>query len=124
MSFIVDKVVLEPGKVLFKEKDAGDCAYILESGSIELTRSINGAEVVIATVPKGEILGEMALIDDQPRSATARAMSQCTLLIVQREAFDLRLANADPIVRKLLHRFVTIIRNVTDENVRLTLGIR
>lgn len=113
------------GEVLFREGDAGDNAYIIESGLIEISRRAGaGAEMIIGTASVGEMVGEMALIDSQPRSATAKALKPTVLTVVPKEDFDTALASADPAVRHLLARFVSIIRTMTDRNVRLTLGLR
>ena len=62
-----------PGEILFKEGDAGDALYLVRKGSITISREINGRDVVLAYVPAGQYVGEMALVSDLPRSATARA---------------------------------------------------
>ncbi|GAA0597004.1 cyclic nucleotide-binding domain-containing protein [Caenispirillum bisanense] len=112
------------GGILFREGDAADCAYIVESGLLEISRTLNGAQVVLGAVRPPEMVGEMALIDNGPRSATARALRDTTLMVVPRQHFETLLQDANPVVRRLLERFVTIIRNVNDVNLRLTLGIR
>lgn len=115
---------LAVGEVLFSQGEPGDVAYVVESGLLELSRRIGPAEVVIATCGPGDMLGEMALIDDEPRSATVRALQPTTLTVIPRAEFERGLATADPSVRRLLERFAAIIRAVTDRNVRLTLGLR
>ncbi|EKV28726.1 cAMP-binding protein [Caenispirillum salinarum AK4] len=112
------------GDLLFKEGDAADCAYIVEEGLLEISRAWNGADVIIGTAGPNEMVGEMALIDKAPRSATARAIRDTTLLVVPFEQFEWMLEDTNPVVRRLLERFVAIIRNVNDTNLRLTLGIR
>lgn len=116
---------LAVGEVLFREGEAGDNAYIIESGLVEISRRAGAsAEMIIGTAGVGEMVGEMALIDSQPRSATAKALKPTVLAVVPKEHFDAALASADPAVRHLLARFVSIIRTMTDRNVRLTLGLR
>ncbi len=63
------------GTDIFKEGDSGDKMYVVKEGEVEL--SVNGK--IIASVVKGGIFGEMALIDNKPRSATARAKTDCEL---------------------------------------------
>lgn len=118
------KRVLEVGEVLFREGEAGDNAYLIDSGLLEICRRVGNAEVVIGTAGVGEMVGEMALIDSQPRSATVRALKTSELTTIPKEAFLDTLNRADPALRYLLERFVTIIRTTTDRNVRLTLGLR
>ena len=62
---------LKPGEVLFREGEAGDDAYIVEKGEIEISIDLPTDKKVIAELGKGEIIGEMSLIADAPRSATA-----------------------------------------------------
>jgi CRP-like cAMP-binding protein len=115
---------LTAGETLFSEGAEGDCAYYIRSGAIEVTRRVGSAEVVIALEQEGGIVGEMALIDNQPRSATARAVEPTTLIVVPKSEFETYLEGSDPVIRRLLERFVTIIRSITAEKVRLILGIR
>lgn len=115
---------LSVGEVLFHQGEPGDVAYVVDSGLLELSRRIGTAEVVIATCGPGDMLGEMALIDDEPRSATVRALQPTVLTVIPRADFERDLATATPAVRRLLERFAAIIRAVTDRNVRLTLGLR
>ncbi len=117
-------MTLAPGEVLFSEGDAGDRAYVVRSGRLEISRRFGSADVVIAIDGPGTIVGEMALIDDEPRSATVRALDPTELTVVPKEAFQFHLARTDPVIRMLLERFVTIIRSISAENVRLILGIR
>ncbi|KAA5605222.1 cyclic nucleotide-binding domain-containing protein [Roseospira marina] len=118
------EIALEAGAILFSEGDVGDRAYVVRTGRMEVSRRVGSAHVVLAVEGPGTILGEMALIDDQPRSATIRALEPSSLTVVPREAFDFHLARTDPVIRMLLERFTTIIRSISAENVRLILGIR
>lgn len=56
-----------PGTVLFREGEAGEKAYYIEEGRVSIVRG----EETIAVLGTGDIVGEMALIDDRPRTATA-----------------------------------------------------
>jgi len=117
-------IELDAGQTLFQEGDAGDRAYVVRSGKLEISRRVHGAEVAIAVIEAGTLLGEMALIDDQPRSATVRALEPSVLTVVPKAAFEFHLARTDPVIRLILERFTSIIRDLNTENVRLTLGIR
>jgi CRP-like cAMP-binding protein len=115
---------LSAGQILFAEGDVGDRAYVVRSGRIEILRRIKDADIVLAVEGPGTIIGEMALIDDQPRSATVRAIEPTRLTVVSKEAFQFHLSRTDPVIRILLERFTGIIRSISAENARLTLGIR
>jgi CRP/FNR family cyclic AMP-dependent transcriptional regulator len=76
------------GTVLFREGDAGKHMYVIQSGRVQLTRRVRGKEAHLATLPAGEFFGEMALINKQPRSATATALEDAHLLVLDARTFE------------------------------------
>jgi len=77
-----------PGTVLFKEGTPGDAFYIILRGAVRITKVLPGTgEEVLAVLPAGSTCGEMALIDEYPRSATAVADRRATLLVIGKGAF-------------------------------------
>jgi CRP/FNR family transcriptional regulator, cyclic AMP receptor protein len=106
---ILERKVFYAGAKIFGEGDAGDRAYLIQDGAVEISK--NG--MAIATVGKGELFGEMALVDDQPRMATAKALSDVACVIIGRDTFKEKLAKSDPFIRGLLNIFVRNIRNLT-----------
>ena len=84
------------GMEIFKEGDAGDALYVVASGRVQISAVIGqGERQVLSRVPPGEVFGEMAIIDNQPRSATALAEEQTTLHVVPRDAM-LHLLTSSP----------------------------
>ncbi len=73
-----------PGSVLISQGEKGLGLFILTKGTVRITRrnSPDGEEQVLGTVEAGNILGEMALLDDLPRSATVTAIDEVTALLV------------------------------------------
>ena len=112
---ILDRIVVRSGDNIFSEGDVGNKAYIVQEGLIEIIRNTADGEVILGSVEKGGIFGEMALIDDQPRMATARAATSVTVISIGRDTFNRKLANCDPFVRGLLGIFVRNIRSMVDE---------
>ena len=100
---------LQAGDVVFREGDAPGAAYLIESGKIEVSVTQNQQRLVLSYLSTGDLLGEMAVIDDAPRSAEARAVEASVLTIIERDQIHERLNEADPIVRalmgSLLHRY-------------------
>ena len=96
------RIELNPGEVLFREGDAPSTAFLIESGSLRITAQRNGAPVVLSDLGAGALVGEMAVLDDSPRSATATALAACVLTPIDRTQFAERLQTADPVVRALL----------------------
>ena len=73
-----------PGAVLISQGEKGLGLFILTKGTVRITRvsSPDGVEQVLGTVEAGDVLGEMALLDDLPRSATVTAVDEVSVLVV------------------------------------------
>ncbi|MBF0094752.1 MAG: cyclic nucleotide-binding domain-containing protein [Alphaproteobacteria bacterium] len=111
---VVERKVFYAGNVVFREGEEGDRAYLLQEGAIEIVSEAAGGKVLGVITP-GSLFGEMALIDDKPRMATARAKEQSTVVIIGRQAFQEKLQKADPFIRGLLKIFVRNIRQMADK---------
>ena len=94
------------GETLMREGERGDCAFIIESGSVEILVQRAGQLLQIGTRGPGSMLGEMAMIDDKPRTATVRALADCAAIEITREDFAHRVDSADPVLRMVM-RVVT-----------------
>ncbi len=80
---------VKAGETVFKEGDQGNYVCFVVDGALEVIKGAGtGSQVVIATLGKNRSIGEMAVIDDFPRSATVRAKNPSTLLILTREGFE------------------------------------
>ena len=104
------------GDFLFHEGEPGDEAYLLISGRLEINRKTGNTHKVVATVGRGNIVGEMALIDDQPRMASAKAVEDTMVTVIPVDSFKARLDrlnDIDPVMRRLLDIFVNRIRQQT-----------
>ncbi len=112
---LLERVVIPTGEKVFADGDVGECAYVVQDGMIEIVKGHPGEEVVLGTIEKGGIFGEMALIDDQPRMAAARAVTPATLIVITRMTFQKKMARCDPFVKGLLGIFVKNIRRMVDE---------
>ena len=99
------------GVRLFKEGDAGDVAYLINSGKVKVTKTGgDGQQKVVGLVGSGGIVGEMALIDNQARVATVEAMEDTTVLVISQAALKSRLEKTDPVVGRLLNSFTERVR--------------
>ena len=94
---------LEKDEVLFKEGDKGEYVCFVVDGKMDvMKKGSKGEDVVIATLAKGRSIGEMSVIDDTPRSATARAATKTTLAKLTVGDFDLILKDFPKIGIKIL----------------------
>lgn len=98
----MDNVRLAPGEALYREGDASDHVYFIESGSIEVRRGAGPDEITLATLTKGEILGEMGVIRSAPRSATLIAATPVALIRIDGATFVKAFGGPDGIGLKLL----------------------
>jgi EAL domain-containing protein (putative c-di-GMP-specific phosphodiesterase class I) len=99
------------GADILREGDVGDCAYIIESGRAEMLVGQNGQQARVSEAGPGSIIGEMALIGDEPRAMTVRAVEDCTVLRISRDDFSRRLDQADPVLRMVMR---VILRRYRD----------
>lgn len=76
-----------PGEVVFREGERGDKFYVVESGQLVITRQVNGSAAVIDHAGPGQYIGEIALLQDRPRTATITAREKTTLLSLAAEPF-------------------------------------
>ena len=101
------------GDVLFHEGDDGEEAYLIMDGEIEVFRQSGNEEVVLATLTRGDILGEMSLIDNQPRMASARVVGDTKLTVITRDDLNqllAKLSKSDKVLRRLMDVFVERLR--------------
>ena len=112
MEFLEFSINFDPDEFLFEEGDPGDCAYIIESGSVEVSLDKGGRKLVIATLGPGEVLGEMAIIDKFPRTATARAIEHTKVTAIPLDYVEQKIENADPTVRLFLLLVMERYRNL------------
>ena len=77
----------QPGQLIMRQGDTGVGAFIIRSGRVEIIQERDGKEQKLATLGPGDVVGEMALLDEFPRSASVRAVEPTTALGIQRWHF-------------------------------------
>jgi CRP-like cAMP-binding protein len=76
------------GEVIFHENDASDAAYLIIDGQVEIIHeSKRDKDTTVSVLGRGDYFGEMGVIDDKPRSATARAKGETACMSVTRDEF-------------------------------------
>ena len=83
-----------PGEVIFAEGDEGDTLHFIRSGSVTISSAQQGKDVIMSYVPANQAVGEMALLGDTARSATATATVKTETLSINRESFDILMDTA------------------------------
>lgn len=104
----------DENEIIFLEGQAGDCAYLIETGRVLVFLMKDGVEVPLKILGKGEIFGEMSMIDSSPRSASCRTLSEVRLATVTKEQLLDRIQSTDPIVRLLMRALLDRLRLQND----------
>jgi CRP/FNR family cyclic AMP-dependent transcriptional regulator len=114
-------------EIIFKEAETGDAFYLIVSGSVRISTIVPGVgEEALTILREGEYFGEMALIDDAPRSASAIANDDTILLLIEKENFRKLLAQETGIAYKLLWVFTKTLSarlRKTDEQLKSIFSI-
>ncbi len=130
-------VFLEPTKEQFKrmypdntmvfcEHEPGNELYIIQSGKIKITKMIDNKEVLLAVLKEGDIFGEMALLENKPRSASAIAYGDTQLMAVNKENFKNMISTQPQLVTKLIsllaERTWVVYRQLTNLKIKSKIG--
>ncbi|MBU0501141.1 MAG: EAL domain-containing protein [Gammaproteobacteria bacterium] len=101
--------IFPPNALIFREGEPGDTAYIIEKGSLEIIVLMGNRELQIARLGPGDIFGEMALVDNQMRTAGARTLSEVSVIAIGKDYVREKLEKSDPVIalfmKAILGRF-------------------
>jgi len=106
----VETVEIHTGEILIEEGTPGDAAYIILDGEFEVTKKSDVQNIVIAVREAGEVFGEMALLDQSPRTATIRAMRNGRVLRIRGETFQQMLAHSSSAALSILQTVSSRLR--------------
>jgi EAL domain-containing protein (putative c-di-GMP-specific phosphodiesterase class I) len=101
-------------EIILREGEEGDWAYLIENGQVLVYVVKDGVEVPLKILGKGEIFGEMSMIDNSVRSASCRTITEVRLVTVTQEQLLDRIQAADPVVRLLMRAFLDRLREQND----------
>ncbi len=126
LAFMSERVGYDAGKVLCRQGDPADAAYLIIEGEADIIVNTPSGPVTIATLGANDIVGEMAILGDVPRTATVRAKTRLVALRIAKEPF-MRMVREFPmmaisIMRELAHRLELTnnqLRNAISEVQRL-----
>jgi signal transduction histidine kinase len=108
---MAEPVTLQAGELLMEEGTPGDSAYIILEGEFEILKRSGQQDVVIALRGPGEVIGEISLLDQSPRTASVRAVRQSHLLRIGQEALQQLLASSPSATRAVLRTIIERLRN-------------
>jgi CRP/FNR family cyclic AMP-dependent transcriptional regulator len=121
------------GHVLFREGASGEVMFVIQTGSVRITKTVGREERPLATLGRGEFIGEMAILNSKPRTATATAIEDTKCLVIDAKTLETMIATNSEIalrlVKKLARRLdaadelIQILMN-PDPEARVMLGLK
>jgi CRP-like cAMP-binding protein len=108
--------VFQDGQVIFSEFEPGDTFYLVQSGQVKLVKLMGGFEKMLDILQPSDVFGEMAILENSPRSATAIAVNTVTLLEFNRRNFEILMQGNPQVAIKLLKTFS---KRIHDQEKRL-----
>lgn len=115
-------VEFKAGEFVFKEDELGIEMYIIHEGNVEILKRIHSGERRLAILEKGDFFGEMSILEDLPRAASARALTDVKLLLINGTTFDQMLRTNPEIAVRMMRKLSRRLRE-TDRLLREALGV-
>lgn len=109
------ELYFEPGEIVFHDGDEGDTMYLIWSGKIAIVKGDLASPVILSYRGPGEIFGEMAILEHQPRSATIVALDRLRVLEINRQRFDQLLRDTPSVSRSIMELLSSRLRKVSQE---------
>ncbi len=113
---------IKAGELALRAGDRGDTAYFILSGAVEVFVERDGRNVTLAQLGKGEIFGEMAVIDPGPRSASVRALKDTICIITTYDDFTRSMAENPQFATEFLRTLVARLRDANARIIELSEG--
>ncbi|MBZ5587398.1 MAG: cyclic nucleotide-binding domain-containing protein [Acidobacteriia bacterium] len=101
------------GEYIFRETERGTEMFIIQQGKVEILKMVHGEERRVALLEEGDFFGEMAILEDLPRSASARAVADCALLCIDNATFDQMVRHHPEIPVRMLRKLSSRLREAS-----------
>jgi CRP/FNR family transcriptional regulator, cyclic AMP receptor protein len=111
------------GAYLFREGESGTEMFVIKEGQVEVTKQAGDQEIHLATLGRGDFLGEMALLEGMPRDANARAVGPTRVLAIGQGGLLMRIRRDPTFALELLNRLSGRVRELNARVVQLTEGL-
>src|SRR5215212_3565453 len=108
---MAETVSIPAGQLVLREGDPGDSLYVVLAGELEVTKRQGGQDILLALYKPGQFFGEMALLEQAPRSASVRTLQESRLLVISQAAFQTLLTCSPSAPLKILHTVTSRLRS-------------
>ena len=106
--------VYKDGEVIVCQGALGDCMYVIEDGTVEIVVERDGIETILRTAGTGELIGEMAIFEHRPRSATVRARGAARVLTLDKRNFMRRISEDPTLAFRIIESMARRVRELSD----------
>lgn len=113
LCFSSERLTYEAGQVIFRAGDVADAAYVVIDGSIEISVPTSKGPLVVSTVGRNEIIGEIAIFGDVPRTATCTALTKLETLRISKDLFNNVIRESPDAAIELIRVLATRLSNTT-----------
>lgn len=117
---IAEEMQVDAGSVIFKKGDLGKCMYIIQSGKV----NIHDGDHILAVLEENDIFGELSLLDEETRSASATCAEDCLLLKLDQEPFYEILADNINVLKGILNTLSKRLRALDEKNTLLNAQVK
>jgi CRP/FNR family transcriptional regulator, cyclic AMP receptor protein len=93
-----------PGTILFRDGERGKEMYVIQSGKVKITKEVRGKEQILAILGAGEFFGEMAILNNKPRSANAVVLEDSKMLVIDPKTFEVMIKNNTEIAVRMIQK--------------------
>lgn len=114
--------VYQDGEVIVRQGEVGNCLYVIQSGKAEVVEETNGQTVPLAVLSENDFFGEMAIFEDQVRSATVRALGAVRVLTVDKKTLLRRIQQDPALAFRILEHICNRVRKLDCELARAKTG--
>lgn len=111
------------GDVIFKEGSYGQVVYLIIKGKVEIAKMVDGKKIVIETLGSGDLFGEMSFVDSEPRSATAIAVEDAEVGMMDKMILDIEINKLSDDAREIMKTLVERLRKTTRKTVALSIEL-
>jgi CRP/FNR family cyclic AMP-dependent transcriptional regulator len=111
--------VYRDGEIVVRQGGRADCMHVIQAGQVEVFVEQDGRELPLAVRGEGEVIGEMAIFDREPHSATVRALGEARILTVDKRGFLRRIQEDPSLAFHILQNMSNRIRDLSEKLARL-----
>ncbi len=120
LCFSAERLTFSAGQIMFKAGDMGDAAYVIIEGKVEISVPTPAGPIVVNTLGRNDLIGEIAIFGDVPRTATATAVNKIETLRISKELFEKIIRENPDAALELIRVLAARLANTTAQLSRTT----